>query len=202
MNFAAVVYLWNFRFDGHADEGRIYVGRVARSGSVADIFHDRCVHHVTSQNGTLLHRKVQAGPPGALTCGVVAARSSVWSAADGGSWAAFVEEIVLRYYGGPQAPGSDDPTTSFNPATVVSPVSAAVRERLDAVALTRMEEFARDVQDFYLRHRHTNIPMGTRARQFGTGLYKRVTKVRARHLFVGSSGWPALVESLTAFDWS
>jgi len=45
--------------------------------------------------------------------------------------------------------GEDDPTKPFNSATVVYPVSAAVRERLDAVALTRMEEFARDVQDFF-----------------------------------------------------
>lgn len=85
---------------------------------------------------------------------------------------------------------------------MVSPVSAAVRERLDAVALTRMEEFARDVQDFYSRHRHTNIPAGTRGRRCGTALYQMVTKVRARRLFVGSSGWRALVERLTAFDWS
>jgi len=29
-----------------------------------------------------------------------------------------------------------------------------------------------------------------------------VTKVRARRLFFGSSGWPALVGRLTAFNWS
>jgi len=165
VNFAAVVYLWYFCLDGHADYGRFYVGRVARAGSVADIFNKRCVQHATSHDGQLFHRKVQAAPPGTLTCGVVAARPSVSSVADGESWAAFVEEIVLRYYAGPEAPGEDNPTKPFNSVTVVSPVSAAVRERLDAVALKRMEELARDVQDFDLRHRPTNIPVGTRGRR-------------------------------------
>jgi len=96
VNFAAVVYLWYFRFDGHADDRRVYVGRVARAGSVADIFNQRSVQHATSQDGYLFHRKVQAAPPGAPTCGVVAARPSVSLVADGESWAAFLEEIVLR----------------------------------------------------------------------------------------------------------
>ena len=202
VNVAAVVYVWHFRFNGHADDGRVYVGRVVRAGSVAGIFRARCLEHVASQDGSLFHRKVQAAPPGALTCGAVAARPSVSTVADGESWASFVEEIVLRYYGGPQAPGQDDPTKPFNSATVGSPVSAAVRKRLDAVALTRMEQFSRDVQDFYLRHRHTNIPAGTRGRRCGTGFYNMVARVRTRRMFVGSSGWPAFVERLTALDWS
>ena len=85
---------------------------------------------------------------------------------------------------------------------MVSSVSAAARERLDAVTLTRMEEFSRDVQDFYLSHRRTDIPVGTRGRRCGTGLYHMVTRVRARRPFDGSCGWPASVERLTAFDWS
>jgi len=95
VNCAAVVYLWHFLFDGHADDVRVYVGRVARSGSVADNFHYRCAAHVTSQDGTLLHCKVQAAPPGALTCAVISARPSVSSVADEESGVAFVVEIFL-----------------------------------------------------------------------------------------------------------
>ncbi|KAK1869382.1 hypothetical protein I4F81_011859 [Pyropia yezoensis] len=176
-----ILYVWVLRKEGHPDDGRIYIGRVVRSGlAAADALKDRTDEHLHQSASDAFHTALRVHGASAFLvfCAMMWEDAPTQDAAE--EWAALAELSFVLKNGGlaTDAEGAaNGKRPTFNSILPSVPFHAEARQRQRMRVAGRVADFVRQIKEFYALYHHADVPTtGCHAK-----LGKLLASVRTRH---------------------